>query len=59
MENKEIKGLRWLIAGGVMLTTVTKYLNCQTPSGLAPMLSKGLSLGDLEYAHGAHAFLVA
>lgn len=59
MKKKKIKGLRWFIAGLVLLSTVSSYVDRQTLSVLAPQLTKELGLSNLGYAHVVQAFLVA
>ena len=53
-----MKGLRWYIAGLLFLATVINYIDRQTLSVVAPVLTKELGISNTEYANILTAFLV-
>lgn len=56
---RKIANLRWWIAGLLFLSTVINYIDRQTLSILAPVLTQELKLSPLEYSHILNAFLIA
>ncbi|MCI0391628.1 MAG: MFS transporter [Acidobacteria bacterium] len=58
MLKKPLKNLRWLIAALVFLSTVINYVDRQTLSVLAPLLTKDLGLSNIEYGWISQAFLI-
>jgi MFS transporter, ACS family, hexuronate transporter len=54
-----IPHLRWWIAGLLFLSTVINYIDRQTLSVLAPVLTKELHLSPIEYSNILTAFLAA
>lgn len=54
-----IPHLRWWIAGLLFLSTVINYIDRQTLSVLAPVLTKELHLSPVEYSNILTAFLAA
>jgi len=55
----ELSPFRWGIAALLFTATVINYVDRQTLSVLAPVITKQLHIGDLEYARILQAFLVA
>jgi ACS family hexuronate transporter-like MFS transporter len=53
-----VKGLRWLIAGLLFLATVINYIDRQTLSVVAPVLTRELGISNTEYSNILTAFLV-
>ena len=51
--------LRWYIAALLFLSTVINYIDRQTLSVLAPVITKELNLSPVEYSNILTAFLVA
>ena len=51
--------IRWSIAALLFLSTVINYVDRQTLSVVAPVLTKELNLSPLEYSHILTAFLTA
>jgi ACS family hexuronate transporter-like MFS transporter len=58
MKVREIKNLRWIIAGLLFLATLINYLDRQILSVVAPMLRSDLHLSNSEYAYAINAFLI-
>lgn len=56
---RRIPHLRWGIAGLLFLSTVINYIDRQTLSVLAPVLTRELGLSDLEYSRVLTSFLAA
>ena len=55
----KIPHLRWWIAGLLFLSTVINYVDRQTLSIVAPLLTKELDLSPVEYSNILNAFLIA
>ncbi|MFN7924627.1 MAG: MFS transporter [Bryobacteraceae bacterium] len=55
----KIPNLRWWIAGLLFLSTVINYVDRQTLSIVAPVLTKELNLSPVQYSNILNAFLVA
>lgn len=55
----KIRGLRWYIAVLLFLASVVNYIDRQTLSVVAPVLTKELHISDIEYANILQAFLIA
>ena len=55
----ELSPLRWGIAALLFAATVINYVDRQTLSVLAPVITKQLHIGDLAYARILQAFLIA
>jgi ACS family hexuronate transporter-like MFS transporter len=53
-----VKGLRWYIAGLLFLATVINYIDRQTLSVVAPVLTRELGISNTEYSNILTAFLV-
>ncbi|MEP7364225.1 MAG: MFS transporter [Acidobacteriota bacterium] len=53
-----MKNLRWLIAGLLFLATVINYIDRQTLSVVAPVLTRELGISNTEYSNILTAFLV-
>ncbi|MBI1790525.1 MAG: MFS transporter [Acidobacteria bacterium] len=53
-----MKNLRWWIAGLLFLATVINYIDRQTLSVVAPVLTRELGISSVEYADILTAFLV-
>ena len=53
-----MKNLRWLIAGLLFLATVINYIDRQTLSVVAPVLTRELDISNTEYSNILTAFLV-
>ncbi|MBK7930762.1 MAG: MFS transporter [Bryobacterales bacterium] len=53
-----MKNLRWFIAGLLFLATVINYIDRQTLSVVAPVLTKELGISNTQYADILTAFLV-
>lgn len=53
-----MKGVRWYIAGLLFFATVINYIDRQTLSIVAPVLTKELGISNTEYANILTAFLV-
>lgn len=51
--------LRWLMIGLVFLATLINFIDRQTVSTLAPIITKELNLSNQQYSHIASWFLVA
>lgn len=54
----KIRHLRWYIAALLFASTVINYIDRQTLSVVAPVLTKELRLSDVEYANVLQAFLL-
>jgi len=54
-----IRHLRWYVAALLFTSTVINYIDRQTLSVVAPVLTKELHLSDIEYSYILQAFLVA
>ena len=59
MRHRQIKNLRWVIAGLLSLATLINYLDRQILSVVAPMLRKDLHLSNTQYAYAIDAFLIS
>jgi MFS transporter, ACS family, hexuronate transporter len=55
----KIRNIRWYIAGLLFTSTVINYVDRQTLSIVAPVLTKELGLTPVEYSNILTAFLVA
>lgn len=55
----KIRNLRWWIAGLLFTSTVINYIDRQTLSVVAPILTRELNLSPVEYSYILQAFLVA
>jgi Sugar phosphate permease len=55
----KIRHLRWYVAGLLFLSTVINYIDRQTLSIIAPVVSKELGISAVEYANILQAFLIA
>jgi ACS family hexuronate transporter-like MFS transporter len=55
----KLRGVRWYIAALLFLSVVINYIDRQTLSVLAPVLTKELSISPTQYANILNAFLVA
>lgn len=55
----KIPRLRWYIAAMLFIATVINYIDRQTLSVVAPVLTKELHISPLEYSYVLQAFLVA
>src|SRR5882757_5348327 len=51
--------LRWWIAGLLFAATIINYIDRQTLSIVAPVVTKELHISPIEYANILQAFLVA
>ena len=51
--------MRWIIAGLLFLSTVINYIDRQTLSIVAPILTKEFNLSDIEYSNILNGFLIA
>ena len=54
-----IPHLRWYIAGLLFLATVINYVDRQSLSIVAPVLTKELDIDNVEYSNILQAFLIA
>ena len=59
MQKREIKNLRWIIAGLLFLATLVNYMDRQLLSVIAPMLRRDLHLSNTQYAYAINSFLIA
>jgi ACS family hexuronate transporter-like MFS transporter len=55
----KLKNIRWYIAGLLFLSSVINYIDRQTLSVVAPVLTKQLHMTPVEYSNVLQAFLVA
>ena len=55
----KIPNLRWWIAGLLFLSTVINYVDRQTLSIVAPVITRELRLSAVEYSNILNAFLIA
>src|SRR5437763_7061149 len=55
----KIRRLRWYIAALLFTATVINYIDRQTLSIVAPVVTKELHISPIEYANILQAFLVA
>jgi len=55
----KLKHVRWYIAALLFLASVINYIDRQTLSVVAPMLTKELHLSPVQYANILQAFLIA
>jgi len=55
----KLKNVRWYIAALLFLASVINYIDRQTLSVVAPMLTKELHLSPVQYANILQAFLIA
>jgi ACS family hexuronate transporter-like MFS transporter len=55
---RQIKNLRWIIAGLLFFATLINYLDRQILSAVAPMLRSDLHLSNSQYAYAINAFLI-
>jgi ACS family hexuronate transporter-like MFS transporter len=55
----KIRYLRWYVAGLFFLASVINYIDRQTLSVVAPVLTKELQISPVEYANILQAFLIA
>ncbi|MCX6592930.1 MAG: MFS transporter [Acidobacteria bacterium] len=55
----KIPNLRWIVAGLLFTATVINYIDRQTLSVVAPMLTKELNLSPIAYSNILTAFLAA
>src|SRR5437763_11597913 len=54
-----IRNLRWYIAALLFLASVINYIDRQTLSIVAPVLTKELNISPIEYSNILQAFLIA
>ena len=55
---REIRNLRWWITGLIFLSTVINYIDRQTLSVLAPILTRELQLSNAGYGLISMAFMI-
>ena len=55
----KLRNVRWYIAGLLFASTVINYIDRQTLSVVAPVLTKDLNISPTEYAAILQAFLIA
>lgn len=55
----KIRGLRWYIAALLFASTVINYIDRQTLSVVAPVLTKELHISPIEYGYILQAFLIS
>ena len=55
----KIRHLRWYIAALLFLASVINYIDRQTLSIVAPVLTKELHISPIEYSNILQAFLIA
>lgn len=55
----QIRHLRWYIAALLFVSTVINYIDRQVLSIVAPVLTKELNIGPVEYSNILQAFLIA
>jgi ACS family hexuronate transporter-like MFS transporter len=56
---RQIKNLRWIIAGLIFINTVVNYADRQTLSVLAPDITRELHISNIAYGYIVQAFLIA
>ena len=55
----KLRNVRWYVAGLLFASTVINYIDRQTLSVVAPVLTKELNISPVEYAYILQAFLIA
>jgi MFS transporter, ACS family, aldohexuronate transporter len=56
---RRIRGLRWIVAGLLLLATTVNYVDRQAISVAAPVISREFRLSATDYSHIVFAFLLA
>lgn len=59
MQKRQVRQLRWIIAGLLFLATLINYMDRQLLSVIAPMLRQDLHLTNTQYAYAVNSFLIA
>src|SRR5262245_23297902 len=56
---RQVRGLRWIVAGLLLLATTINYVDRQAISVAAPVISRQFRMSATDYSHIVFAFLLA